>query len=63
MIHAVIRTKYQKYPPTTILKHANVLAKLNRFPNGHLHYMTPHDAYRIIIHVRTKNLVDISHGK
>ena len=28
-IHAVILTKYQKYPSTTILKHANVLAKLN----------------------------------
>ena len=31
-IHAVIPTKYQKYPSATILKHANVLAKVNKPP-------------------------------
>ena len=31
-IHVVIPTKYQKYLSTTILKHANVLAKVNKSP-------------------------------
>ena len=30
MIYAVILTKYQKYPSTTILKHANVFAEVNK---------------------------------
>ena len=30
IIHDVIPTKYQKYFSTTILKHANVLAKVNK---------------------------------
>ena len=29
-IHAVIPIKYQRYPSTPLLKHANVLAKLNK---------------------------------
>ena len=29
-IHDVIPTKYQKYPSNTILKYANVLAKVNK---------------------------------
>ena len=61
MIYAVITTKYQKYPSTTIVKHANVLAKVNKFPCGRLHNMTPHDAYSIPIYVRTTTLEDISH--
>ena len=32
MIHAVILIKYQKYPSTAILKHENVLAKVNKSP-------------------------------
>ena len=32
MIHDVILTKYQKYTLNTILKHANVLAKVNKSP-------------------------------
>ena len=32
MIHSVILTKYQKYPSTTILKNANILAKINKSP-------------------------------
>ena len=28
-IHAVIPIKFQNYPSTTILKHSNVLAKVN----------------------------------
>ena len=30
MIHAIIPMKYQKYPSTSTLKHANVLAKVNK---------------------------------
>ena len=43
-IHAIIPTKYQKYPSTTILKHTNILDKLNKLPNGRSHNMMPHDA-------------------
>ena len=32
MIHDVITTKYQKYFSTTILEHANFLAKVNKSP-------------------------------
>ena len=32
MIHDVIPTKYQKYFSTTILEHANLLAKVNKSP-------------------------------
>ena len=32
MIHSVIPKKYQKYPSTTILKHMNVLDKVNKIP-------------------------------
>ena len=31
-IYAAIRTKYHKYPSTTIFKQANVLAKANKSP-------------------------------
>ena len=62
-IHAIIPTKYSKYPSTTILKYENVLAKVNKSPYGILHNMTPHDAYIIPIHVRKMTLVDISHKK
>ena len=50
-IHDIIPTKYQKYPSTTILKLANVLAKVNKPPQGTLHNITPPDAYSITIHV------------
>ena len=33
-IHDVIPTKYQKYPSNTILKYANVLAKVNKLTWG-----------------------------
>ena len=33
-IHDVIPTKYQKYPSNKILKHDNVLAKVNKLPWG-----------------------------
>ena len=59
----VILTKYWKYPSTTILKHANILAKVNKFPYESLINMTPHDAYSIIIHERKMTISDISHGK
>ena len=60
-MHAVIPTKYQKYPSTTILKHMNVLAKVNKSPSGPLLKMTPHDAYSITIHLLRMILMDISH--
>ena len=62
-IHAVIPTKYQKYIPTTILKHMNVLAKVNKSPLGCLPNMTPHNAYSITIHVHIVILADIIHKK
>ena len=46
---------------TTIPKHANVLAQVNKSPYGHLHHTTPHDAYTITIHVYTVTLAAISH--
>ena len=61
MIHAVIPKKYQKYPSTAILKHANVLTKVNKSPQGHLQNITPRDACGILIHVRTVTPEDISH--
>ena len=59
-IHAVIIPKYQKYPSTTILKHANFLVKVNKLPWGCLHNIPPHDSYSIKIHLCTVNLSDIS---
>ena len=61
MIHAVITMKYQKYPSTTILKHVNVLAKVNKLTKGRLLNMTPYDAYIITIHVLKITPADISH--
>ena len=49
-INAVIPKKYQNYPSDTILKHANVLAKVNKSPSLRLPNMMPHEAYSIIIH-------------
>ena len=63
MIYTIITEKYQKYPPTTLLKNVDVLAKVNKLPYGHLLNLTPHDAYSITIHVRTMTLADISHEK
>ena len=60
-IHVIIPKKYQKYPSTTILKNANVLAKVNKLPYEFLHNMTSHDAYIITIHVLTITISDISH--
>ena len=61
MIHDVIPIKYQKYFSTTIIEHTKCLAKVNKSPWGHLHNMTPHDAYSITIHVLTATLAEISH--
>ena len=60
-IHAIIPTKYYKYPSTTILKHTNVLAKVDQLPYGSLPNMTPHESYSITIHLRTVTLSEISH--
>ena len=56
-----LRQKCQKYTSNKILKHGNVLDKVNKLPYGHLHNMTPHDAYIITIHISTVTLADISH--
>ena len=63
MIHAIILTKYQKYHSTTILKHAKVLAKVNKSPYERLLNMTPHETYSITAHVHTMTISDISHKK
>ena len=63
MIHAVLPKKYQKYPSTTIMKHANVLSKVNKSPYVNLLYMMPYDAYSMTIHVCTMTIVDIIHEK
>ena len=60
-IHDFILTKYQKYPSTTILKHANVLEKVNKPPYGSLSNITPHNAYSITIYVYIVMLADSSH--
>ena len=60
-IHAIALTKYQKYPSTRILAHANVLAKVYQLPYGRLPYMTPREAYSITIYVRTITIEDMNH--
>ena len=60
-IHAVIPKKYEKYPSTTILKHDNVLAKVNISPYVRLLHMMSYDAYSITIYVRTMIILGISH--
>ena len=62
-IHAIIPTKYHKYPSATILKYANDLAKVNKSPYVHLKNMTPHDACSIKMYVRPVSLADIIHNK
>ena len=59
-IHAFIPKKYWKYSSTAILKHVDVLDKVNKSPYGSLPYITPHNAYNITINVRTVTLEDIS---
>ena len=61
MIHAVITTKYHKYPSTTILNHSNILSKVNKLPCRCLLQITPHDAYSITIHVLTVTQVVVGH--
>ena len=51
--------KNQKYPSTTILKHANDLDKVNKQPLGCLQNVMPHDSYSIPIHLNTMTLEDI----
>ena len=61
MVHAIIPEKYQNYSSTTILKHANVLAKLNKMPHVRLLNITPHDPFSITIHVYAMTISGISH--
>ena len=48
-IYAVVLTKYHKYPSTKILRHVNVLAKVNKSPWGCLYNIMPHGAYSIMV--------------
>ena len=59
-IHNVILTKYQKYTFYTILKNANILDKVNKYPYGRLLNVTPCYIYSIPIHVLKTTLADIS---
>ena len=52
--------KYQKDPSTKILKHVNVLAKVNKSPYVCFLNMTPHDTYSIAIHVLKMTISDTS---
>ena len=63
MIHDVIPKKYWKYPYNTILKHVNVLAKVNKSHLGHLHSMKPHEDYSITIYVPSMTPMYISHER
>ena len=60
-IHDYILTIYHKYPSPKILKHANVLAKVNKSTYARLLNMTPHGAYSIAVNIHTMNIADISH--
>ena len=60
-IHTVITTKNRKYTSTTILKHVNVLAKVNKSSYGLLPNIMLHDTHIITIRVRKVTLPDISH--
>ena len=60
-IYTVIPKKYQDYPSIKILKHVNVLAKVNKPPYGILLNMIPNDSYSIPIHIRKMTVADISH--
>ena len=62
-IHAVIPMKYQNYPSTKILKHANVLSKVNKLPYVHSLNMTPHGSYSITIQLRTMITLGTNHEK
>ena len=61
MIHAVIPTKYHKYLSITVLKHANVLDKINKLSYVNFLNTTPHDAYSITTHVLTMTISDTIH--
>ena len=61
MIHAAIPAKYQKYTRTTIIKHAIVWAKVNKWPYVRVLNMTPHDAYISTINVHIITMSEISH--
>ena len=60
-IHGIIPKKYQNYTSNTILKHDNVLAKVDQLPWGRLLNTPSHDAYSITIHMCTMTLADISY--
>ena len=46
---------------TTIPKHVNVLAKVNKSPCASLLNMTPRDDYSVTIHVLKMTILDIIH--
>ena len=62
-MYALNPTKYWTYLSTTILKHANIFAKVNKSPYGRLHNMTTHDANSITIHICTLTIDENSNKK
>ena len=52
--------KYHKYVSTKIIKHVNVLAKLNKSTHVSLLNITPYDTYSITIHTRTMTIMGVS---
>ena len=61
MIHVAIPKIYNKYHPIKILKHANVLDKVNKSTLVCLLNMVTQDSYSITIHVHTIIILNISH--
>ena len=59
--HDVIPIKYQKYSSTTILKHENILAKVDKLSYVFVLNMIPHGAFIIPIHLRKFSISEISH--
>ena len=63
MIHAVIPINYHKYPSSTIIKHKDVLARVNKWTYVHSLNMKPHDYKSITNHVHKMTVSDISYEK
>ena len=61
-MYTVITKKISESIPKK-LKHVNVLKKVNKSPYECLINMTPHNDYRITIHIRTITLVESRHKK
>ena len=56
MIHAVIPMECEKYPSTTILKHENILAEVNKSHNVYFSNKNVQEVYSTKIYVRTMTI-------